>query len=424
MPSFDRRDFLKRSGGGLAALALAAELAGAEALLPLPYVRAPRDSAKPINVGVLGTGARGREAIEELATIAGAQVIAICDEDGGRLKGGKRRAPEAEASTDVEAFFANPMLHAVVICTPTHRHRKAVEHAVERGLHVYCETPLAHTISDARAIAGLASVAQEKGRAAAAGFTARANPLYKRTRGLIQTGGLERVIGAKSPRHHNPSWRAAAPSPAAARARNWRLDSELSLGLAGEEVAHDLDYLMWATKLQPEAVHGRGQLLHWQDGRSEPDTVWLQFPTASGGCWTADLSLANSHGDAQVHIHGVAGTVRAVERNAWLFKESDAPTQGWEVYATRIEQLGDEGLVLLANATKLAAQDKLKAGIGLEQSAHWYALDDFIGACMETKPPACSLTDALPASVLAVRAAEAVRGEAELRIDAKDLVAD
>ena len=171
-------------------------------------------------------------------------------------------------------------------------------------------------------------------------------------------------------------------------------------------------------------MHGRGQLLHWDDGRSEPDSVWLQFPTAGGGCWTADLSLANSHGDAQVHIHGVAGTVRAVERNAWLFKESDAPTQGWEVYAARIEQLGDEGLVLLATATKLAAQDKLKAGIGLEQSAHWYALDDFIASCVETRTPACSLADALPASVLAVRAAAAVREGTELEIEATDLVAD
>lgn len=424
MTPYDRREFLKRGSGGLAALALAAELAGAEALLPMPHLHSSRESAKPLNVGVLGTGARGRAAIDELATIGGAQVIAICDEDGGRLKGGKRRAPEAKSTTDVDAFFSNPMLHAVMVCTPTHRHRAAVERAVEAGMHVYCEAPLAHTISDARAIVALASVAQEKGRVTAAGFTARANPLYKRTRGLIQTGGLERVIGADIHRHHKTSWRAAAPNPASARARNWRLDSEVSLGLAGEEVAHDLDYLMWATKLRPESVYGRGQLLHWQDGRSEPDSVWLQFPTAGGGCWTADLSLANSHGDAQVHIHGVAGSVRAVERNAWLFKESDAPTQGWEVYATRIEQLGDEGLVLLANATKLAAQDKLQAGIGLERSAHWYALDDFIAACVEAKAPACSLAEALPASVLAVRAAEAVRLGSQISIDAKDLVPD
>jgi hypothetical protein len=48
-----------------------------------------------------------------------------------------------------------------------------------------------------------------------------------------------------------------------------------------------------------------------------------------------------------------------------MFKEADAPTQGWEVYANRQQFHNDEGITLIAGATKLAEQGKLKEGVGL-----------------------------------------------------------
>jgi len=420
MSDLDRRDFLRRTGGGLAALALAAEAAGAEMLLPDPLPRRARAQDAKLAIGVLGTGGRGRAALDELATVESARVVAVCDVDEGRLRGGRRRAPEAATYTEVAPFLAHEGLQAVVICTPTHLHRPAVTAALAYGLHVYCEAPLATTIGDARAIAQASADAAQEGRVCAAGFTARANPLYRRTRELYATGGLVRVLHAHVHDHRRTSWRALAPDPQLATARNWRLDPAISLGLAGERAAHGFDYLHWATGGTPERIQGLGQLLHWEDGRSTPDTVQLQAPLSGGGTWSADLTLANSWGGEQVHVHGVGGTVRAVGTNAWLFKESDAPIQGWEVYAARIEQLGAEGLVLLANATKLAAQEKLHAGVGLEHSPHWFALDDFVGSCLAGEVPACTPTDALPATVMAIAAAQAVRDGATVAIDPAD----
>src|SRR6185295_2502227 len=41
---------------------------------------------------------------------------------------------------------------------------------------------------------------------------------------------------------------------------------------------------------------------------------------------------------------------------SWLFKEVDAPMLGWEVYARKDTFYKETGIVLVANATKLAAQ--------------------------------------------------------------------
>ena len=41
---------------------------------------------------------------------------------------------------------------------------------------------------------------------------------------------------------------------------------------------------------------------------------------------------------------------------AWMFKESDAPLLGWEVYARKDNFHKETGIALVANATKLVAQ--------------------------------------------------------------------
>ena len=43
-------------------------------------------------------------------------------------------------------------MDAVTIAIPDHMHATAAMWAMERGKHVYCEKPLTHTISEARAL--------------------------------------------------------------------------------------------------------------------------------------------------------------------------------------------------------------------------------------------------------------------------------
>lgn len=409
MTSLPRRDFLFHAAGGLAAVALSPDwtaLAGRSAGLP--------PSAK-LGVGVVGTGERGREAIDTLAGMENVELVSICDEDPGRLKGGQRRAPNAPSFTSVSEFLENSFgLQAVVVCTPTHRHREVVEAALAAKRHVYCETPLAHTAEDARAIAAASAAAPAQ--VCAAGFTTRANPLYTRTRGVTGSDAVGILLGAQVRVNRRESWRQAAPEPEWEARRNWRLDPAVSLGLPGELGAHWLDYLLWSTALSPQRVRAHGAVLAWPDGRTVPDVAQVTVDCQGGSAWNLALTIGSSYGQEQALVSGAHGTVRAQETHAWLYKEADSPTQGWEVYATREMHHKDQGLVLLANATKLAEQDKLKEGIGLPHSPLWYALDDFVAASLGSGKAACSFADALPATELAISASTALRNGLTIEI--------
>jgi hypothetical protein len=100
-----------------------------------------------------------------------------------------------------------------------------------------------------------------------------------------------------------------------------------------------------------------------------------------------------------------------------MFKEADAPTQGWEVYANRQQYHNDSGITLIADATKLAAQGKLTEGVGLPYTSLYYALADFVKAASEGKAPACSASEAARSTVVGILANQAVKSGSEVAID-------
>jgi hypothetical protein len=117
-------------------------------------------------------------------------------------------------------------------------------------------------------------------------------------------------------------------------------------------------------------------------------------------------------------LHGTNAAVKLAWSHGWMFKEADAPTQGWEVYATRQQFHTDEGIILIADATKLAAQGALKKGAGLPYSSLYYALGDFLRSVTEKTPVVCSAADGLRATALGILANQAVLSARPVEIPA------
>ena len=169
-----------------------------------------------------------------------------------------------------------------------------------------------------------------------------------------------------------------------------------------------MDVMHWFRGEYPVRVSGRGAIRLHQDGRTLADTVELDFVFKDGVSFRYDATLASSHGGTFEVVRGVNGTIRLAWSHAWLFKEADAPTQGWEVYATRQQVLDDEGIVLIANATQLAAQGQLQSGAGLPHPPVYYALVDFVKSVNEGAPVACSMAEGSRATQVAILANQAV----------------
>ncbi len=408
MTSPGRRAFLVQTAGSLA---------GAALIPDLEWI-GPRRLVEPKTVGIVGVGRQGRAMIAELTKIDGARVVALVDPEPGRLRIGLDRAPGAEGFADHRAMLEKRRdLDAVIIATPTHLHRPIVEDALAAGKHVYCEAPLAHTVEDARAIATAAQAAT--GRVFMAGFLARSNPVYQLARTFYRTDAFRDFLGGSAHFHRKTSWRFPASGTETDATANWRLDPAVSLGLAGEVASHQLEVFHWYRNKIPVSVSGTGMVAANRDGRKVPDTINALFRFDDGTSVVCEASLGNSFGGQNEILRGSNAAFRLGWTHGWMFKEVDATTLGWEVYALRQQFHQDEGIILIADATKLAAQGQLKAGVGLPYSPLYYGLADFLRSVVfPSVAVPCGAMDGLRSTIVGIRANQAVISGTTLEITA------
>jgi predicted dehydrogenase len=405
MKPTDRRTFLRATAAG-ASLALTPEVLRAAAL--------PRAS-EPLDVALVGSGRQGRAILGELAKIENVRVAGVCDVLDSRVKSGQRRVPGAEGFASFEAMASKlKSLDAVFIATPTHAHRELALAAIAAGLHVYCEAPLASTIDDAKAIA---QAARTSGKLFQCGMYARSNPIYGLARSFFRSGSIRDLIAMRAQYHKKTSWRTPASSPDEEAALNWNLDPKLSLGLAGEFGTHAFDVVHWFLNAYPTSVRGSGSIQLHKDGREVHDTVSCEFVFPGDKRLAYDATLANSFESSYELFQGSMGSIKLAQNAGWMFKEADAPTQGWEVYANRESFHDEQGITLIADATKLASQNKLKEGIGLPNPPLYYALADFLKSVTESKPVVCSAEEGFRAAVVAISAHRAIAAGETVAID-------
>jgi predicted dehydrogenase len=407
MSPTDRRAFLALSAAA-GAFALSSEFD--------PLAALPR-RADPLPVALIGCGRQGRAILAELAKISAVSVVALADPVESRTQAALRRAIGARAyGGHAELLAAEKELAAVFVATPTHLHRAPVCDAFAAGKHVWCEGPLAASEDDARAIAAAARAA---GLVGAVGLQGRANPIYGLARSFYKAGVLRELAAVRAQAHKKTSWRFQPAQGESEAAANWRLDPALSLGLEGELFGQQADAVHWFLNEYPTAVRGAGALRLHKDGRTLPDTVALELDYASGLRLSWSGTLANSYEGTYEAFCGEMATLRLAWNAGWMFKEADAATQGWEVYANREQFHDEQGITLIADATKLAAQNKLKEGIGLPEPPLYYTLADFIAALAGGKPPACGIEEGLRAALVAQACHRAVASGTPQRLDSQ-----
>lgn len=413
MTSSDRRQFLQGAAAGAAAFAFRPALDGLGRLAP---------GSAPIDVGVVGAGRQGRAILAELQKLEQVRIVAVCDTLAGRLRSGARRAGrDARPFDDHRKMLDEQPLAAVFVATSTDAHVQAVVDSLAGGKHVYCEAPLAANIEDAKAIV---HAARDAATVFQAGLLARSNPIYKLAWSFQRAGVLETMIEGRAQDHEKTSWRFPADDAEIREALNWRLHPERSAGLPGELGTHQFDVVDWFLGEYPVAVRGGGAIRLYDDGRELADTVRCTLRYADGLEVGWSGSLCTSYEGRYELLAGSMGSIRLAWNAGWLFKEADSPTQGWEVYANRESFHDDEGITLIADATKLAKQGKLKEGVGLPDPPLYYALVDFVKSVTEGAEVVCTAEEGLRGTAIGLAAQRAVRSGEEIAIEPKDLQAD
>ena len=407
-----RRHFI-RQAGSLTAIAI----------LPDSRWWRPFKAAKAVKIAIVGMGRQGRAIATELLKIENVELTALCEIIPDRLQANLTRFPGTQGFTSLkELLTERPEITAVCIATPTHRHREPLELALAAGKHIYLEAPIGHTPEECRALVD-AVTRMGSEVIVATGFPARSNPLYQRARTLARTDSLRQLITVTAQSRRKSSWRFPVAG-GSDRDANWRLDPAVSTGLAGELGSIQIDTAAWYRGRYPRRITGFGKVLVHRDGREVADTATavLEWDDAVVMSW--DATLGSSFGGQMETFVGVNAAIRLSETHGWLFKEADAPTQGWEVYATRQQFHTDEGIVLVADATKLAEQGRLKEGGGLPYSPLYYTLADFIRRQEGDSGAGTDIFDGARSSIAGILANRAIVTGQPVAISADPLEAD
>lgn len=221
-----RRTFIKST----AALAAASVLSGCGET-DTAVTAQTTASLSEVRTAHIGVGNMGLEDLQAVASHAKVKVIALCDVDSRYLKAASELFPEAKTYQDYRVMLdeLSGSIDAVIVSTPDHTHAPAALAAMERNKAVYCQKPLTHYVSEARA---LRKVANDKGLVTQMGIQVHSFHDYLLATHLIQSGIIGKVkrVRAWSPKN----WGTDAPEPTTTNPVPDYLDWNLWLGTSAE----------------------------------------------------------------------------------------------------------------------------------------------------------------------------------------------
>jgi predicted dehydrogenase len=143
-----------------------------------------------LNVAFIGVGGRGASNLAGLAP--GNNVVALCHVDDRHAAEAFKKFPDAKRFKDYRKMFdeLGKSVDAVAISTPDHTHAVSAMEAIRRGLHVYCEKPLAHSVHEVRS---LMKAAREKGVVTQLGNQGHSTDTIRKLVEWVRDGAIGRV---------------------------------------------------------------------------------------------------------------------------------------------------------------------------------------------------------------------------------------
>lgn len=245
-----------------------------------------------LQIACIGTANRAGANIKGVSSEA---IVALCDIDDTYLE--RLTASKDESGSPRPQFPDVRIYHdyreliekeagkvdAVVVSTADHHHVPASIRAVRKGMHVYCEKPLAHTVAEARL---LTEEAQRNGVATQLGTQIHAGDNYRRVVEIIRSGAIgdvtevhvwvgkgwgggERPEGGEAPPKtlHWDLWLGPAPKrpyvPGRYHPAQWRRWWDFGNGTLGDMGCHYMDLPFWALDLTyPTVCVAEGPPVH------------------------------------------------------------------------------------------------------------------------------------------------------------------
>ena len=210
-----------------------------------------------LRIGIVGWGFMGKMHFRCYKSDTNVEVTAICDADAKQLQNssgvsGNISGAEDDLDlsnialySDLSKMLAEEKLDALSIASPTFLHASQTIEALNAGVHVFCEKPMALNSGDCRE---MAEVAKQSGKTLQIGHCIRFWPEYVQAKEIIDSQKYGKVLAATFQRLSlTPTW----------SWDNCFLDGKRSGGAMLDLHIHDTDYVQYVFGM-PKEVFSRG----------------------------------------------------------------------------------------------------------------------------------------------------------------------
>jgi predicted dehydrogenase len=313
-------------------------LQAASAMTALSYSRVLGANDR-LNMGLIGSGERGRHVLSLFQKTEQVNVTAVCDVYAEMIDRAQKQAPGAKGYGDYRKLLESKDVDAVLIGTPDHWHATNCIDAMNAGKDVYVEKPLTRTIEEGPVIVKAARV---NNRVCQVGLQQRSGAHYiEAKQKYLDTNRLGKITLVRTWWHGNGYHLRRAPANLQTQPSNldwanflgpvtwrdydpqqfwnWRAYLDFGGGQVTDLFTHWIDVVhMFLGKDIPTSGVAAGGVYNYKDGRTAPDTINVLLEYGGDYTVTFEATLAPGIKGYGIEFCGTEGKLM-IERSRYEF---------------------------------------------------------------------------------------------------------
>jgi len=266
---------------------------------------------RPLRAAVAGTGRMGANHVRTLAEMDGVRLAAVCDADRQAAERVAARHFVPAVYDSLETMLEREELDALVIALPTAAHYAAALAAIDRGVPVLLEKPMASSVEQCTRLLERAAAA---GVALMVGHVERFNPVILQLKRFLDEGFLGDLYYIGTVR--------SGPFPK-------RLYGSKD-GVVIDLAVHDLDLV--------DSLFGR--ILHVyahqiRAGEQKQDIyARVMFRTETGVLGSSEFSWISPRKERSISIYGDKGLLvgNLLDQEVWFYENGDVAIDASDNY--------------------------------------------------------------------------------------------
>lgn len=266
-----------------------------------------------LRIGVVGLGGIAtRMHIPALAAIPDVTVYAGAEINREQAERTQRRFGIPHVYSSYDEMYESAALDGIYVCLPNFLHVDAIQKALARNLHVFCEKPMGLSATEAAAVAQLA---EERHRLLMPGYNMRYVPNYTRAKELIRGKRLGKILQIQATMAKPGPYTGWDPKS------DWYYDRD-NIGVLYDLGGHAVDLIRYVCDVEITEIQATATTT--LPGLEVPDSIVTTFRTDSSAIGTINLSWGACANVDMLTVHGTAGSVIT----SWHYFEHLKPGSG------------------------------------------------------------------------------------------------